>query len=123
MKVGDRIWRFDINRRIYRRDENNRATGGPIYREHFNPEIITGETNLSWLIQRSDGSVLAKINKKTLQTASGGFGRTSFFTDEGMEDEIWRNAHRYKISRLLDRASAAQLRECAKILDFKEDAA
>lgn len=46
MKVGDTIWIFDHNRRRY---------GGPglsakiIWREHWRPETIHGETSRSWL--------------------------------------------------------------------------
>lgn len=65
MKVGDHLWHFDRDRLIYRRDENNRSVGAPIYREHFVQYTITGETKLSWLVGATH-RVLFKINKKTL---------------------------------------------------------
>lgn len=120
MKVGDHLWHFDRDRRIYRRDENNRPFGGPIYREHFVQYTITGETKLSWLVEATH-RVLFKINKKTLLASNGAYTAHSFFTDKGMEDNIWVGDNRYKISRLIERASADQLMECAKILGFKED--
>ena len=48
-QVGDTIWIFNINRRVYQRDEKGRAFGGPIWREHWGPDQITGETSRSWL--------------------------------------------------------------------------
>jgi hypothetical protein len=48
-KVGDAIWIFDINRRVYPRDADGRATGGPIWREHWKLHVIVGETSRSWL--------------------------------------------------------------------------
>jgi hypothetical protein len=57
-KVGDTIWIFDINRRVYARDADGRATGGPIWREHWRPHVIVGETSRSWLTYR--GKKIAK---------------------------------------------------------------
>lgn len=53
--IGDTIWIFDQNRCFYKPGEK----GGPIWREHWRPEIITGETRVSWVTQWG-----AKINKK-----------------------------------------------------------
>lgn len=50
--IGMKVWRFDQNRRVYRRDANGRAVGGPIWREHWEPLEIIGETSRSWLIGR-----------------------------------------------------------------------
>lgn len=48
--VGMKVWAFDVNRRVYRRDENGRAVGGPIWREHWAPRFVIGETRVSWLV-------------------------------------------------------------------------
>lgn len=48
--VGMTVWVYDENHRVYKRDENGRACGGPIWREHWRPMEIVGETSRSWLI-------------------------------------------------------------------------
>ena len=55
--IGDKVWRFDQNRRVYARDENGKARGGPIWREHWEPLEIIGETTRSWIIGRHGASV------------------------------------------------------------------
>ncbi len=57
--IGSTVWTFDPNRRVY--DKTKR--GGPIYREHFRPRTIVGETRVSWIL---DGWDAQKVNKKTL---------------------------------------------------------
>lgn len=48
--IGMKVWAFDQNRRVYKRDEKGRAIGGPIWREHWQPLEIVGETSRSWLV-------------------------------------------------------------------------
>ena len=48
--IGMRVWSFDVNRRVYKRDESGKALGGPIWREHWTPCVVVGETRVSWLI-------------------------------------------------------------------------
>lgn len=43
------MWVFDINRRVYKKDENGRQYGSPIWREHWRPVKIVGETRVSWI--------------------------------------------------------------------------
>lgn len=64
--IGMKVWRFDINRRVYKRDENGRAIGGPIWREHWVPLEIVGETTRSWIVARPGmpASFGAKVSKK-----------------------------------------------------------
>jgi hypothetical protein len=58
-QVGDTIWIFDENRRVYARDASGKMFGAAIWREHWRPTKITGETKVSWVTR--DGM---KINKK-----------------------------------------------------------
>jgi hypothetical protein len=44
-KIGDTIWLFDINRRVYAPDKS----GGPIWREHWRPVEIVSETSRSYV--------------------------------------------------------------------------
>ena len=57
-KVGDPVWVFDINRRVYASD----GRGGPIWREHWVKRQITAETTRSWIV--GEGWAQIKIPKK-----------------------------------------------------------
>jgi len=48
--IGMKVWAFNVNRRVYERDANGKAMGGPIWREHWEPMFVVGETTQSWLI-------------------------------------------------------------------------
>jgi hypothetical protein len=85
VKVGDTLWLFDINRRVYPRDEKGRATGSPIWREHWVPHEITGETSRSWLI-----GWRGKVPKKG--------GRGIAFDAAEIDRNAWVIENRYRIS-------------------------
>lgn len=111
IKVGDTLYRFDGNRRVY-----DKAFGsGPIYREHFEPMKIIGETPRSWVLEKN-----WKASKKDLKSAASmQYGGRGFFTAEGMEDDIWQHEHRYKVSRLVEQASPATLKLVAKVVGYQ----
>ena len=115
MNIGDTVYRFDGNRRVYR-DRSASGGGGPIYREHFEPLKIVGENNKSWLVDRG-----WKIDKKTGKgnAASFQFGGRGFFTAEQMEDDIWDHEHRHKIVDAIQREiSVGQLKQVAAIIGY-----
>lgn len=106
-KVGDKVWTFDLNHRVYPKDENGRTTGGPIYSEHFRQVEITGETTKSWLI--------GKWQERTPKARPG------IFTDEQKADMIWSNQHRHPIVDLVRRCSVEQLKQIAEIVGYKPE--
>lgn len=50
LSTGQKVYRFDVNRRVYEKDENGRGIGGPIWREHWTPIEVTGETSRSYVL-------------------------------------------------------------------------
>ena len=113
LKIGDTLYRFDGNRRVYR-DRSASGGGGPIYREHFEPLKIVGENKVSWLLERG-----WKANKKSLSSAKAmEYGGRGFFTADGMEYDIWQHDHRYKIRVLFDQCSPEKLKQIASILEY-----
>jgi hypothetical protein len=114
LHIGDTLYWFDDRRRVYDREKR----GGPIYREHFVAYTITGETSRSWLL--SEGYSQRKASKKDLSSAGDQeYGNRGFFTAEQMEDDIWTYSHAYKISEIVRRASAVQLRKIAEIIGYE----
>lgn len=114
LKVGDTLYRYDVNRRVYSKPSAGRAWGEIIYAEHFQPLKIIGETSRSWLLEHD-----WKASKATLSSPDARkFGGRGFFTAEQMADDIWIHEHRHKIRDMLDRASPAQLRQIAEIVGY-----
>jgi len=105
LKVGDTIWRFDINRRVYR--ERN---VGPIYREHWVPEEITGQTSRSWLLGRWGAR---KVPKK-------GDHHGYAFTPKEVDDDCYLKENRYLIAQRVQYLDdVEQLRKIAEIVGYK----
>jgi len=101
LQVGDRVWIFDGNRRIYIKGQS-----GPVFREHFRPLTIDAETRISWVL--SDGR---KINKKTLDGC--------YPTEESVDDACWIQDHSYRISEEVRRCrSAATLKQIASLVNW-----
>jgi hypothetical protein len=96
MEVGDEVWLFDINRRVY-----DKSSYSPVYSEHFYKARITGETTRSWIV---NGIKYSKKNPLGL------------FTDQQKDDAVWADANRYKIIDLLKTLSTEKLKEVSKIL-------
>ena len=113
LKIGDTIYRFDINRRVYQKDANGRATGSPIYREHFSAHRIDGETKFSWL---ADGF---KINKKTMHENVPNYSGHQWYTADEMEGAVWMHEHRHQIMRAIERAPITQLRQIAELVGYE----
>lgn len=82
LKIGDTIWFFNQNRRKY-----NDAQSGSIWRYHWEPQKITGETSRSWLTNR---------RRKAPKCGAPG---TWAFSEAEIDDQEWRHAHRYRIRR------------------------
>lgn len=88
-EVGDTVYQFDLNRRVYAQDASGRAVGGPIFREHFKPFVIEGEEKNSWLVAAPGSRWKHKVAKNQLITA------------EQVDDRCWVEDYRIKIARLV----------------------
>lgn len=119
LKIGDPLWRFDENRRVYPKTEEGRRFGGgaPIYREHFSKYIIRDEIRGYWIIEPEAWKNPSKVNKKTLRSSvrSSRIG-FQYFTEAAMEDSIWLHENRGRILDTLRSAPPAIWRAIANIL-------
>jgi hypothetical protein len=106
-KVGDTIWIFDINRCVYARDADGRATGGPIWREHWRPVVIVGETSRSWLTDY--GNKIAK---------SGTDPRLVLFSEAEIDRAGWV---RDNVRRISERVMACSDLEKLKAIEATLD--
>lgn len=86
--IGSTVWIFDANHRVYNRPENGGlASGGPIWREHWRPRRIIGETPRSWLLEGWRNEKVPKKGGKGIAFSEGELDRLEFI-----------NNHAYKIS-------------------------
>lgn len=104
-KVGDKVWTFDENRRIY---VGSGIYGAKIiYAGHFVHEEIVGETSRSWIVGRRK----KKISKKKSEGI--------IFTDEQKDANIWMHDYRYKIIQMVEQCrNVDTLRKIAEIVGY-----
>lgn len=108
--VGQTVWRFEENYRVYAKEDGRH---GPIYREHWRPYIVTGETPRSWIAGKGAGQF--KIQKAGNRP---GFALTAQEVDEN----CWVNENRWKVVHRVERCSPAVLRRIAALVGFVEGA-
>jgi hypothetical protein len=109
--VGDTIWEFDSNRRVYPKDKS--IGSGPIWREHWVALPITGETSRSWIVGHGWPK---KVPKKGPHRGYA-FSQAEIDDLEYVHDKCWRIAKQVercddanvlrKIEQLLAAPSAA----------------
>ena len=104
-KVGDRVFIFDENRRIY--DKNSPDWPSPVYREHFRLVTITGETKMSWLVGQHRP---VKYSKRTC---------TGLYTAEQVEEKCWVKNHRHNIANAVHSVPFEKLKQIAEIVGYK----
>lgn len=117
MQIGDRVWRFDVNRRVYPKPTpgNVLPTGGPIFAEHFVPYEIMGEEKRSWLIGRPHTRP-DKVGKHMIDIGPGGV----WFSDLGREAGIWLADNRHPLSEAVRKCHDVDvLRQVAMLVGYE----
>jgi hypothetical protein len=123
MKIGDTIWRFEENRRIYPPKEKGRvfSSDSPIWREHWVAEKIVGETSRSWLVGfdlRAKWS-LRKLPKVAFK--DGRCPRGFALSQEHITKLEWVHNNHYRLSNEVNRCDDPDvLQEIARIVGYKE---
>lgn len=113
-KISDTVFKFDVNRRVYRRTENGSSSGGPIYREHFMPYVIVGEDRRSWILDVPDrkyggGPFPGKTSKAKVLTAAD------------VDAMCWRNDHSYRLRDMVGNCQdTAILKQIAALIGYDE---
>ncbi len=114
--IGTRLWKFDENRRVYRKRH-----GSPVFSEHFTPGVVTGETKGTWSVGHNSGAGrTVRVNKRTLrEPANGDYSGHQWFTDAGRDDAVWAHERRREIVRLVDTCDVPTLRQIATLLNVE----
>lgn len=114
LKIGSQIWRFDVNRRVYTKENGH----GPVWREHWRPMWIIGETRVSWIVGHTADSAmhsggLVKLPKRT--DWPQGWATSQAHIDEA----AWAHENRYAISQLIFRLDPEDLKAVADLIAYK----
>lgn len=108
IKVGDKFFMFDTNRRVYERDEKGHATGGPTFRGHFYEVTIDGETSRSWLVGKWKPTKVPKSDPFSV-----------LYTEAMIDDAEWVSRHRSRIASLVQFTKDPDtLRNIAEIVGY-----
>jgi len=108
--IGQRVWFFDDNRRIYETDQS-----GPIYSRHFVSQFVVGIEGRSYLI--NSGPVGSWANRKIAFDKA----EKCYFTDQERSDDIWKNGHQCKVADLVRRCDLETLKRVAEVIGYVVD--
>ena len=115
VNVGDPIWYFDVNCRVYRKDANGRSMGGPIWAEHWREYAIIGQTSRSWIVGTESGCIFGKIPKNK-HCSWRGYARSK----EEIQQKAYIEENRYAISeKLRSIDDYAVLRQIATLIGYE----
>jgi len=92
MQVGDKVWIFDGNRRIYTDPEGNKLQS-PWYRGYFIEQYIIGETKVSWILGSYLDTRIEIGNKYKKKECTG----IIFTSEEEINKMCWVRENQYKI--------------------------
>jgi len=111
MQIGDKVWIFDSNKRVYEDDKGNKLDNC-WYRGHFREKYIIGETKQSWIIGYEgndiDSRTNFKVNKKTLTysiTNNFGLDKKLYISEEEIKRKCWVYENRSGIIRKIEQCT------------------
>jgi hypothetical protein len=127
LAIGSTVWIFDPDRRVYSDKKLAKGqlwySGAPIWREHWRPCVIMGETRVSWLVGHTkDDTYPRKISKRDL---AAGTVRGVLTSEADLDAACYVQEHVYKIAERVQRisgglAAAETLRKIAALVGYEE---
>jgi len=106
IKIGDKFFRYDENRRVYEKSASGKIVGST-FRGHFFEVTIVSETAKSWIDQWG-----VKISKKE--------PFAKLFTEEMISEAEWVKVHSYRIKEAIGYCrDASVLKEVAKLIGYE----
>lgn len=113
--VGQRVWSFDENRRVYPKNERGKSFGAPIFAEHFREKKVLGIVGKSYLIGLPDGGLAEKVSFASAERC--------YYDDQGREDRMWLDDSRHKVARMVECCrDTAVLRQVAALIGYDAEA-
>jgi hypothetical protein len=117
LKIGDSVWIFDENRRVYSKDGG--GWSNPIWREHWREHFVIGETSRSWLVGLTKDSKPTSGSVIKIQKASHYNAKIAYSQAE-IDEHDWARSNRYYIAQRVEWSSPATLRKIAELIGYEE---
>lgn len=113
--VGQRVWEFDENKRVYRKPEEGRIySGNPIYAEHFREHVVAEVLPRSYLVRSAGHFATTKYSHEKAER--------KFRTDEQKDQQTWMNYHRVMIVEMVrENCDPAVLKRVAEAIGYQAD--
>jgi hypothetical protein len=121
MKIGDIVYVFDSNHRVYpeKKPGEGYSHSGPIYKEHFRPHRIIGETSSSWLVGfEHDG--YQDLNNRYVTKHSKKEPHNGLYTAEQIDEQVYIHENAHKIQDAMRNVDYATLKKIAELINYKE---
>lgn len=114
------LYRFDQNRRVYKRDPltNQTLGGAPIYSEHFIPHEVDDETATEYVCSGN-----FRVNKRSMKGFYVSQPRDKYpmYTEAEKEAALWSKDHAYKLSQAVFRCKdIGILKQIAALVGYKD---
>jgi len=114
LKLMDKVWIFNNNKREYVNPETGEKLGIPWYKGHFIPLFVIGETTRSWILgsqsimdkvvsgeEYSVGSCYKVTKKDPKMHGYHAIDSRIYFSEEEVNQECWMYKNKYKVTDLL----------------------
>lgn len=111
-KIGDTVYEFDGNRRVYKPDASGRNR--IVFAKHFIPHVVVGEGGRSVLVK----PVIGRLQKKVGRAS---FGKGKWFTEAQYANRLWAHQHRHAVIRIVERADVDTLRKIAEMIGYTSE--
>jgi hypothetical protein len=116
LKVGDTVWVFDVNRRIY--PAKGGATSAPIWREHWQEVRLVSETRKSFTLSHGvwiGGKSVTKLKKSDDPTLR----HKVCLSLEELEGQMFVHDHCYKVAEMVRKIEdPAILRQIIRLVGY-----
>lgn len=101
--IGSKLWMFDENRRVYAEPLKKGQlwpSGGPIWREHWRPMEVIGETRVSWIVGYAEQKKpweIAKIPKAAFK--AGACPQGWALSEAHVDELVWVKENTLRLSQ------------------------
>jgi len=123
-KVGDAVWVFCDDIRVYAKDDRGNTIGGPIYRHKWEKRVVHSENARSIFIAMDMKSTYRRLDRTDKAAWREGKSPRGYARNEAEVDEMcWLDDNRWRIGERVQReATPAQLAAIAEIIGYVEPA-
>lgn len=118
MTLGQTVWVFDANRRVY-----VEGRSGPVYSHHFIAVEVVGQTSRSWLLKGRGLDLKAdKATGLLLGRVGPGLSRRVYASAQEVEDACWMHDNRQALDRAVRSDDCSRLRVVYDLLTAPPEA-